>query len=126
MKNFLAFLAVACLGVFLLAATPVCAQPDDAHGAMSEEQMSHEVAVAKGEGGSGWGLGVGAGLAAGLAVIGAGLGIGRIGGSAVEAIARQPEMAGPIGTNMIITAALVEGVALFAVVVGMLASFAAG
>ena len=91
----------------------------------AEDQMSHEIKVAKGEGGSGWGLGVGAGLAAGLAVIGAGLGIGRIGGSAVEAIARQPEMAGPIGTNMIITAALVEGVALFAVVVGMLASFSA-
>ena len=59
-------------------------------------------------------------ITAGLAVIGAGMGIGRIGGSAVEAIARQPEMAGPIGTNMIITAALVEGAALFAVVVGML------
>jgi F-type H+-transporting ATPase subunit c len=69
---------------------------------------------------------VGAGLAAGLAVIGAGLGIGRIGGSAVEAIARQPEMAGPIGTNMIITAALVEGATLFAVVVGLLAVLGAG
>jgi len=67
-----------------------------------------------------WGKGLGSGLAAGLAVIGAGLGIGRIGGSAVEAIARQPEMAGPIGTNMIITAALVEGATLFAVVVGLL------
>ena len=49
------------------------------------------------------------------------MGIGRIGGGAVGAIARQPEMAGSIGTNMIITAALVEGVALFAVVVGLLA-----
>jgi len=126
MKKLLALLAVAFLGVFVFAAQPALAQPDEGLGAMTEEQMSHEVAVAKGEGGSGWGLGVGAGLAAGLAVIGAGLGIGRIGGSAVEAIARQPEMAGPIGTNMIITAALVEGVALFAVVVGMLASFAAG
>ena len=67
----------------------------------------------------------GAGLGAGLAPIGAGLGIGRIGGSAVESIARQPEMAGPIGTNMIITAALIEGAALFAVVVGMLAILAA-
>ncbi len=67
------------------------------------------------------GKGVGGGLAAGLAVVGAGIGIGRIGGSAVEAIARQPEMTGPIGTNMIITAALVEGVALFAVVIGMAA-----
>jgi len=65
--------------------------------------------------------GLGAGLAAGLGVIGAGLGIGRIGGSAVEAIARQPEMAGRIFINMILTAALVEGVALFAVIVGVLA-----
>ncbi len=65
--------------------------------------------------------GVGAGLAAGLGVIGAGIGIGRIGGSAVEAIARQPEMAGRIFINMILTAALVEGVALFAVIVGVMA-----
>lgn len=64
--------------------------------------------------------GLGAGLAAGLGVIGAGMGIGRIGGSAVEATARQPEMAGRIFINMILTAALVEGVALFAVIVGLL------
>ena len=64
--------------------------------------------------------GIGGGLAAGLAAVGAGLGIGRIGSGACESIARQPEMAGTIGTNMIITAALVEGVALFAVVVGLL------
>ncbi|MBT8484641.1 MAG: ATP synthase F0 subunit C [Phycisphaerales bacterium] len=78
------------------------------------------MSVAKAEGGASYGKGLGGGLAAGLAVIGAGIGIGRIGGGAVESIARQPEMAGPIGTNMIITAALVEGAALFAVVVGML------
>ncbi len=65
--------------------------------------------------------GVGAGLAAGLGVIGAGIGIGRIGGSAVEAIARQPEMAGRIFINMVLTAALVEGVALFSVIIGLLA-----
>lgn len=65
-------------------------------------------------------IGLGAGLAAGLGVIGAGLGIGRIGGSAVEAIARQPEMAGRIFINMILTAALIEGVALFSVIVGIL------
>ncbi len=66
-------------------------------------------------------LGLGAGLAAGLGVVGAGIGIGRIGGSAVEAIARQPEMAGRIFINMILTAALVEGVALFSVIVGVMA-----
>ncbi|WP_066756383.1 ATP synthase F0 subunit C [Crocinitomix algicola] len=60
-------------------------------------------------------------LGAGLAVLGAGLGIGRIGGSAMDAMARQPEAAGKIQTAMIIAAALIEGVALFGVVVGMLA-----
>jgi F-type H+-transporting ATPase subunit c len=66
------------------------------------------------------GKGIGAGLACGLAAVGAGIGIGRIGGSAVESIARQPEMATRIFINMILTAALVEGVALFAVVAGFL------
>jgi len=65
--------------------------------------------------------GLGAGLAAGLAVLGAGVGVGRIGGSSVEAIARQPEASGKIFLYMIITAALVEGVALFGVVVGLVA-----
>lgn len=59
-------------------------------------------------------------VGAGLAVIGAGIGIGSIGGKAVEGIARQPEAASKIQTNMIIAAALVEGVALFAVVVALL------
>ena len=57
---------------------------------------------------------LGAALGAGLAAIGAGIGIGKIGGSAMEAIARQPEASNDIRTNMIIIAALVEGVALFA------------
>ena len=59
---------------------------------------------------------LGAALGAGLAAIGAGIGIGKIGGSAMAAIARQPESVNDIRTNMIIIAALVEGVALFAVV----------
>lgn len=63
---------------------------------------------------------IGAGIGAGLAAIGAGLGIGKIGGSAMEAIARQPEAKGDIRMNMIIIAALVEGVALFAVIVCLL------
>ena len=57
------------------------------------------------------------------AVMGAGLGIGRIGGSAMEAIARQPEASGDIRMNMIIAAALIEGVALLAVVVCLLVFF---
>lgn len=64
---------------------------------------------------------MGAAVGAGLAAIGAGIGIGKIGGSAMEAIARQPEASGNIRMNMIIIAALVEGVALFAVVVCLLA-----
>jgi F-type H+-transporting ATPase subunit c len=62
----------------------------------------------------------GAGLGAGVAVIGAGLGIGRIGGQASEAMARQPERAGQIQTAGLILAALIEGVALFAIVVTFL------
>ena len=66
---------------------------------------------------------VGAGLGAGLAAIGAGIGIGQIGKNAMDAIARQPEVIGEIRSNMIVMAALVEGVALFAVVVAILALF---
>jgi F-type H+-transporting ATPase subunit c len=62
----------------------------------------------------------GAAIGMGLAVIGAGRGIGQIGGQAVEGIARQPEAAGRISTNMLIAAALVEGVAFAAIVLGFL------
>ncbi len=68
-------------------------------------------------------IGMGYGLAAigaGLAALGAGVGIGRIGGAALESIARQPEAVGDIRANMILTAALVEGAAFFAMVVGLL------
>jgi F-type H+-transporting ATPase subunit c len=61
--------------------------------------------------------GLGAAIGAGLAAIGAGIGVGRIGGSAMDGIARQPDASSDIRTTMIIAAALVEGVALFAVVV---------
>ena len=64
---------------------------------------------------------MGAGIGAGIAAIGAGIGIGRIGGSAMESIARQPEAVGDIRSNMIVMAAFIEGVALFAVVVCVLA-----
>lgn len=69
----------------------------------------------------GFAKGMGA-IGAGLAVLGGGLGIGLVGKGAVESIARQPEASGPIGTNMILAAALIEGATLFAVVVGFLAS----
>lgn len=63
---------------------------------------------------------LGAGLAAGIATIGAAMGIGKIGSSALESMARQPEAAGSIQTSMIISAALIEGVSFFALVVCLL------
>ena len=70
------------------------------------------------------GLGTGYGIAAlgaGFAALGAGVGIGQIGKGALESIARQPEAINDIRANMILTAALVEGAALFAIIVGFLA-----
>lgn len=64
---------------------------------------------------------LGGAIGAGLAVMGGAAGIGRIGGSAVESIARQPEAADKISPAMLLTAAFVEGATLFAVVVGMMA-----
>lgn len=73
------------------------------------------------ENGANIGIGYGvAALGAGLAALGAGVGIGRIGGSALESIARQPEAVGDIRANMILAAALVEGAAFFAMVIGLL------
>jgi F-type H+-transporting ATPase subunit c len=67
------------------------------------------------------GLGyLGAGLGAGLALIGAGVGIGKLAASAVEGTARQPEAAGVIRTTMIIAAALIEGLAFFALIICLL------
>ncbi len=66
---------------------------------------------------------MGAGFGAGVAAIGAGIGIGQIGKGAVESIARQPEAVGDIRSNMIVAAALIEGVAFFAIVVCLLIVF---
>ena len=75
---------------------------------------------------SGWiylaALALGAGFGVPVAVLSAALGQGRAGAAGIEGIARQPEAAGQISTAMIITAALIEGAMLFAVVVGLLAS----
>lgn len=76
-------------------------------------------------GGFGWAYGA-AGIGAGLAAIGAGLGIGRLAGQAMEGIARQPASTGDIRGLTIVTAAFVEGAALFAIVVCMLAMIFAG
>ena len=69
---------------------------------------------------------MGGAIGAGLTAIGAGIGIGQIGKGAVEGIARQPEAANEIRANMILAAALVEGVALFAVIAGLLAVLKTG
>lgn len=66
---------------------------------------------------------LGAAVGAGLAAIGAGIGIGQIGGNALKAIARQPEASGDIRSNMIVAAALVEGVAFFAIIICALVLF---
>lgn len=87
--------------------------------------MAADVSAGPNGGGFNAGSSIGSGLAvigAGLAVIGAGRGIGQIGGSALESIARQPAEAARIAANMIIAAALVEGAALFAIVVAFLKS----
>ena len=65
---------------------------------------------------------LGAAIGAGLAAIGAGIGIGKIGGQAMDAMARQPEKMGDLRSSMIVAAALVEGVALFGVIIAVLAS----
>ena len=75
-------------------------------------------AMAQGTEGSGANLGPAVG--AGLVILGAGFGIGRIGGQAVEGISRQPEAAGNIQTAMIISAALIEGATFFALIICML------
>ncbi len=99
------------LALLALAATPAMAQE----------------AAAVAEAGSSWiipggtaGAMLGAGIGAGLVVIGAARGIGNIGRSATESIARQPEAGGQIFTAMLLSAALIEGVSLFGVVVTLL------
>jgi len=94
---------------FVLMLTPAAAMAQES-GAGGGSMLSSQ--------GAGW---LGGAIGAGLAIIGGAAGIGRIGGSAVESMARQPEAAGQISTAMIITAAMIEGATLFAVVVGMMA-----
>src|ERR1700758_470695 len=71
------------------------------------------------------GPGIGAGFGAGLTIIGAGWGFGRIGAAALESVARQPEVRGDIRTTMIIIAVLLEGATFFALIVCILVAFAA-
>jgi len=68
-------------------------------------------------------IAIGIAVGFGLTILGAGKGIGNIGGHAVESIARQPEAGGPIGTNMIIAAALVEGLAIISMILLFVVTF---
>ena len=104
LKNTLALAVVA----FLLVAAPAFADGPSAAGAAP--------AAATADSGKS-GAALAAGIGAGLAIIGAGLGIGLIGWAALSGIARQPEAAGKIQVNMIVLAALVEGVAIIALLV---------
>ncbi len=125
MKNTLAFMTLSFIAVSLLSrdfalaaeAAEAATQAQDAAAEAAKLAQERAIELAKA---TRSGPGAGGGIGAGLAAVGAGIGIGLIGGNAVQAIARQPEMSGSIVTNMLITAALVEGVALFAVVVGLL------
>ncbi len=109
-----ASLAMMAVGLFLMLAAPLSAQPSQDGDEVAQSSMFPGKTAAN----------LGGAIGAGLAVMGGAAGIGRIGGSAVESIARQPEAAGNISTAMIITAAMIEGATLFAVLGGFLAAIA--
>ncbi len=100
--NSLVKIAAMCVGVLVLTATPALAQ---------------ETAAAAG---GGFSMDLGAAIGAGIVMLGAGFGIGRIGGSAVESMARQPEVADKVQAAMIVAAALIEGATFFALIVCIL------
>jgi len=117
MNKFLVLVLIGTAGLLLLSESAAAAEHDVA---VSHSQPH---AVCNASGGS-WffpggpaGVAIGAGIGAGLIVIGAAKGIGRIGGSAVESIARQPEAGGRIFTSMLLAAALIEGFTFFALVI---------
>ena len=95
----------------LVAAMPVLAAPTAEAGAPAEAAATS----------SGFSIWLGGAFGAGLIIIGAGMGIGKIGSCAVESMARQPEVAGNIQTAMIISAALIEGATFFGLIVCMMA-----
>lgn len=100
-------------GLILFNTSNAQAQPAGAHDAAHAEQATFLTTDGARK--------LGGAIGAGLVIMGGAAGIGRVGSSAVESMARQPEVAGQISTGMIITAAMIEGATLFAVVVGLLA-----
>jgi F-type H+-transporting ATPase subunit c len=103
------------LALFVVA-TPAFGQVTEAQEEVTAAQRAANERVAK----PGGFMNLGAAVGAGLVILGAGLGIGRIGGQAVEGMSRQPEVANKIQTAMIISAALIEGATFFALIVCML------
>ena len=112
------FVLFAVLAIVFAPATVVFADAGPVDEKAENAMKAHELAVAKSTGNGGF-FKFGASVGAGLVMIGAGLGIGRIGGSAVESQARQPEIAGQIQITMIIAAALIEGATFFALYICM-------
>ena len=108
-------LTMLCLAL-LFVATPAFAQPSEAQ----EELTAADRAANERAATPGGRMNLGAAVGAGLVILGAGFGIGRIGGQAVEGMSRQPEAAANIQTAMIISAALIEGATFFALIVCML------
>ena len=116
--NKLARIAVLCLVVFIVFA-PVIAFAEDA---VTTEIQKAEYNAAKSTAKASFGY-LGIALGAGLAAIGGGIALGMLGSSVVDAAARQPEMRGQLTTIMFIVAALIEGLALFALVICILCLF---
>ncbi len=100
----------------------VCGFAASSASAQDKKDGGKAAAAAPTTGGANTGMGLAA-IGAGLALVGGGIGIGLIGGRACESVARQPEAGGQIFQTMIISAALIEGATLFAVVVGLLVLF---
>lgn len=109
MKNVLLVVTV-CMVICGLATMAMAQEKAPAGGEAAGEKLTAPQGIAV----------LGGAIGAGLAVIGGGIGIGLIGGNAVSAIARQPEAAGQLFAPMIITAAMVEGGMLFAIVIGLM------
>ena len=107
-----ASLAMMAMGMFLMMAAPAAAQPAHDDDTVASSPIFPGNTAAN----------LGGAIGAGIAVMGGAAGIARIGGSAVESMARQPEASGNISTAMIITAAMIEGAMLFAVLGGFLAA----
>ncbi len=104
-KGSLTYLLMIVAGTVLMAADSALAQPADGGSDDASGRWFSSIAAKA----------LGGGIGAGLVVMGGAAGIGRVGGSAVESMARQPEVAGSISTAMLITAAMIEGATLFAV-----------